>query len=160
VPATDDADLLSAILADVARLSPAVDLVARTGQGSWTVQFGDIEIEIVFSPDDFSLMLFAEIGGANPERRLEIYEAALMCNLLWRETGGIRVALNGERELVLMLGFSADGLAAGPFAAAMQQFAEKAQAFRALVSVVPSTGSPTDAPHEPFRMALMAGIRV
>ena len=153
-------ELISELLADLGRLDPAVDLVARTGDESWTIQFGDIEIDIVFSPDDLSLMLFAEICEPNPERRPEIYEASLLCNLLWRETGGIRVALNGERELVLMLGFSADGLTAGPFAAAMQQFAEKARAFRALVSSVKDQAPASDEPYEPFRQALIAGIRV
>lgn len=153
-------ELISELLADLGRLDPAVDLVARTGDESWTIQFGDIEIDIVFSPDDLSLMLFAEIGAVTPEHRLDIYEAALLCNLHWRETGGIRVALNGERELVLMLGFSAEALTAHVLAPTLEAFLDKVRAFRLIVKENASS-SPLE-PEDIHGLAalLVSGIRI
>jgi hypothetical protein len=73
----------------------------------WTVQFADgssLSIRQADTPE--RLVLSASLGRAPGEKQFALYEVLLCYNLLWHETGGVRIGMDGPHgELVLVYDF-------------------------------------------------------
>lgn len=67
--------------------------ILQTGDESWAMRFQDVDIEVELEPEFRRLMLSTEIGAPNDDQRAPFYEAMLLYNLLWRDTGGVRMGL-------------------------------------------------------------------
>ena len=72
--------------------TPDIDAVVQTEDPSWAIQFSDETIVIIEPAEDPPRMvLSSELGSANESLQLPIYETLLCYNLLWRETGGVKI---------------------------------------------------------------------
>lgn len=127
-------EILDQLLADVGHATPEIEAVARVGDSHWTIHYDGEELDIEYNAADSGLMLFSDLGTPDPERAFDLYEAVLMAGLLWRETGGMRVALDGPGgRFLLLYGFSAERLDASNLVAALSNFSAKARALRIVI---------------------------
>jgi hypothetical protein len=89
-----DLEKITLVMAEVGPLDEEIYEVLRLKEDFWAVRFAEVDVEVEFEAASGRLVLSAEIGAAPAERQAEIYETLLMYNLLWRETGGVRMALS------------------------------------------------------------------
>ena len=88
-----DSESIRRVMEEVGPRDDEIFAVLQTGDKSWAVRFEHVDIEIELDADSERLMLSAEIGVPPEERRLSVYETLLIYNLLWSDTGGVRMAL-------------------------------------------------------------------
>jgi Tir chaperone protein (CesT) family len=84
---------------------PELAAIDRVGEDTWLMALEDgtaMVAEWVDGPP--RLVLSTPIGSPELDRRFVVYEAVLGLNALWRDTGGIRVALSEpDGEMIVML---------------------------------------------------------
>ena len=84
------------------------------------------------------LVLSVELGRPAPERRLAVYGSMLSYNLLWPETGGVKMGLGAaDGELVQMVELSTVGLDRERLRTALRGFIEKARIWRRVIAGKP-----------------------
>jgi hypothetical protein len=82
---------------------PDIDAVVQTEEPSWAVQFSDETVLIIEPSEDPARMIFsAELGSATDDLQLPIYETLLCYNLMWRETGGVKIGLAGPKGALIV----------------------------------------------------------
>ena len=85
--------------------------VLRIADDRWAIRFEDVDVEVEYNPETGRILFAAVIGTPPPLRARAVYEALLNYTMLWRETGGVRMGLNGPAgEAVQMVEFAADDL--------------------------------------------------
>jgi hypothetical protein len=99
----------------VKELGPAmseIDAIVQTEEPSWAVQFSDETIIIIEPADDPSRMVIsAELGAAAEAQQRSVYETLLCYNLMWRDSGGVKVGLAGPQgALIISLDLCLEGL--------------------------------------------------
>jgi hypothetical protein len=82
---------------------PDIDAVVQTEEPSWAVQFSDETIVIIESAEEPARMILSsELGSPSDSLQLPIYESLLCYNLLWRETGGVKIGLAGPKGALIL----------------------------------------------------------
>ena len=77
--------------------TPGVEAVVATGPGAWAVLMADgREIRFELDTETGGLIAATGLGRPQPAERMKVYEAALLFNTLWRQSGGLRLAMAGE----------------------------------------------------------------
>jgi Tir chaperone protein (CesT) family len=89
----DDRDFIRSIMQEVGPRDDGILQVLQTSDNFWVVRFEEVDVELELDPEMRRLTLSAEIGVVTEEKRAKLYETLLLYNLLWRETGGLRMAL-------------------------------------------------------------------
>lgn len=74
----------------------AILAVVKTPDGAYAVRFEELDVLVERDVDRDRIALSVEIGSPRASRALAIYETLLSYNLLWQETGGVRMALTGK----------------------------------------------------------------
>ncbi len=91
------------LLQELGPSTPDIDAVVQTEEPSWAIQFSDETILIIEPADDPERMvLSAELGNAGESLELPIYETLLCYNLLWRDTGGVKIGLAGPKGALII----------------------------------------------------------
>jgi len=89
-----------------------IEAVIQSEGKNWAVQFEDqsiVMLEWAESPD--RVVLTAMLGVPSEAMQLSVYETLLCYNLLWKDTGGVKMALSGPGgELVLLYELFASNL--------------------------------------------------
>ncbi len=89
-----------------------IEAVIQSEEKNWAVQFEDqsiVMLEWAESPD--RVVLTAMLGVPSETMQLSVYETLLCYNLLWKDTGGVKMALSGPSgELVLLYELFASNL--------------------------------------------------
>jgi hypothetical protein len=124
---------IAALLLDAARLEREILEVTETGPESWSVRFEDADIELEHDADAGRLYLSTEAGIVKAIDRAAIYEAMLGYNLLWRDTGGVRLALTPDRKVFIVADLTLSELSAELLAAVLPNLITKARLWRAFV---------------------------
>jgi len=101
-------DVVEKIAVMMAELGPALDAdeVRQHGDDNWVLVLDGASLVVTYRSDIQSIMLCHPVGCPSVEQRLAAYEAMLLYNSLWREHGGIRLALQepgGEVEQLFEL---------------------------------------------------------
>lgn len=82
---------------------PDIDAVVQTEDPSWAVQFADETVIILEAAEEPSrIVLSSELGSPTDSLQLPIYETLLCYNLLWRETGGVKIGLAGPKGALIL----------------------------------------------------------
>jgi hypothetical protein len=91
---------------------PEIDAIVQTEEPSWAIQFSDETIIIIEPADDPSRMVIsAELGAAAEAQQRNVYETLLCYNLMWRDSGGVKVGLAGPQgALIISLDLCLEGL--------------------------------------------------
>lgn len=80
-----------------------IDAVVQTEEPSWAIQFSDETILVIEAADDPSRMvLSAELGMVTEAQQRSAYETMLCYNLLWRDSGGVKVGLAGPQGALIV----------------------------------------------------------
>ena len=124
------------LLQELGPNTPEIDAVVQTEDLSWAVQFSDETIIIVEPVEDPGrMMLSAELGSASDTLQLPIYETLLCYNLLWRETGGVKIGLAGPKgSLIISTEILIHGLLLGDFQQALMDFSNIARSWTKYVT--------------------------
>jgi hypothetical protein len=92
-----DADHIADLMSRLGPTAPGVEAVLATGTTAWTVLMTDgREIRFDLDTETGGLTAATGLGRPQPGDRLKVYEAALLFNTLWRQSGGLRLAMAGE----------------------------------------------------------------
>jgi Tir chaperone protein (CesT) family len=80
-----------------------IDAIVQTEEPSWAIQFSDETIIIIEAVEEPARMVFsAELGNASETNQRAIYEALLCYNLMWRDTGGVKIGLAGPQGALII----------------------------------------------------------
>ena len=126
-----------------------IDQVLQTGEETWAVRFEDVDVEVEFNPQTQRAMFSADIGVPPEERRLPICEAVLVYSMLWRETGGLRMAMNETGgPITQMVDVDCITLTIGTAAAVLHNLRDRTLIWRKFFygtdEALPAPLSPTD----------------
>lgn len=95
-------------------LGPILDPIAvahDADQALWSLLIDeDVSIDVAFDEQDGELVFALDLGEVAEETAADVYELLLRFSFVWRETGGLYAALDGEGHAVLMYRRSLQGL--------------------------------------------------
>ncbi len=89
-----------------------IDAVVQTEEPSWAIQFSDETIIILEAADDPSrIVVSADLGVITEAQQRSAYETMLCYNLMWRESGGVKIGLAGPHgALIISMDICLDNL--------------------------------------------------
>jgi hypothetical protein len=80
-----------------------IDAVVQTEEPSWAIQFSDETIVIIEPADEPSrVVISAELGAAAEALQRTVYETLLCYNLMWRDSGGVKIGLAGPQGALII----------------------------------------------------------
>lgn len=127
---------------------PEIEAVIQSEEKNWAIQFDDqsiVMLEWAESPD--RVVLTAMLGTPSESMQLSVYETLLCYNLLWKDTGGVKMALSGPGgELILLYELFAAQLNLGELQTVVTNFTSIAQVWSVYVtgeSEQPVSGAPS-----------------
>ena len=92
------------MMEEVGPAMPAIEAVIQSEEKNWAIQFEDQSIttlEWADKPD--RIVLSAMLGIPSESMQLSVYETLLCYNLLWKDTGGVKMALAGPSGELMLL---------------------------------------------------------
>ena len=117
-------DKIQDLISQIGPVFPDIDAVIQTEDPSWAIQFVDelvVRIEQLEQPD--RMVFSSEIGAVTDDQELPVYEALLCYNLLWKDTGGVKIGLAGPKgTLIVTSELLLDGLTLMSFQEALTNF--------------------------------------
>ncbi len=117
-------DKIQDLISQIGPVFPDIDAVIQTEDPSWAIQFVDelvVMIEQLEHPD--RMVFSSEIGTVADDQELPIYEALLCYNLLWKDTGGVKIGLAGPKGILIVTSeLLLDGLTLMTFQEALTNF--------------------------------------
>jgi len=117
-------DKIQDLICQIGPVFPDIDAVIQTEDPSWAIQFVDelvVMIEQLEHPD--RMVISSEIGTVADDQELPIYEALLCYNLLWKDTGGVKIGLAGPKGILIVTSeLLLDGLTLMTFQEALTNF--------------------------------------
>jgi hypothetical protein len=97
-------ELTQMLMQELGPQTPEIDAVLQQDDSNWVLVFEDeTSIVIEWADTPARLVLTSSLGRANEDAQLGIYETLLSYNLLWQETGGVRMAIDGPQGEVMMI---------------------------------------------------------
>lgn len=131
------------LIQELGPVTPDIDAVVQTEEPSWAIQYSDETIVIIEAADNPARMILSsELGSPNDTLQLPVYETLLCYNLLWRETGGVKIGLAGPKgTLILSCELCLDSLSLMDLQEGMLNFTTIVRTWAKYV-----TGENTDAP--------------
>ena len=86
------------LIKEIGPAMPEVDAIVQTEDPSWAIQFSDETIIILEPADDPSrVVISTELGAAVEAQQRRVYETMLCYNLMWRDSGGVKIGLAGPQ---------------------------------------------------------------
>ena len=121
-----------------------IDAIVQTEEPSWAIQFSDETIVIIEAAEDPARMVFsAELGSANDTKQHAVYEALLCYNLMWRDTGGVKIGLAGPQgALIISTELCLEGLMLNDLQFTLKNFLKITRSWQGFVSQTAPTPAP------------------
>lgn len=108
---------------------PEIEAVIQSEDKNWAIQFSDqsiVMLEWVETPD--RIVLTALLGTPSESMQTSVYETLLCYNLLWKDTGGVKMALSSPGgDLVVIYELFSTDLSLGEFQTVLTNFVSIAQ---------------------------------
>ena len=115
---------------------PEIEAVIQSENTNWAIQFEDqsiLMLEWAEQPD--RVVLTTMLGTPSDSMQLSVYETLLCYNLLWKDTGGVKMALSGPGgELVLLYEMFASNLNLSEMQVVLTNFLNIAQVWSVYVT--------------------------
>ena len=126
----------------MSEIGPILELrgiLEMTDGDRWVLDLdGEHAIVVEYRPADDRLFFTAEVGIPAPEARPVCYELLLAYNAMWRETGGVRMAVNGEDGAVLQIAdITAGDIDSAALSAILENFIGKLVEWTDILSLDP-----------------------
>lgn len=123
---------LDRLIAEVGPLDTSILTCVKTADGGYAIRFEDVDVLAEWDDRRKRLVLSAEIGVPSAVRTRHVHETLLSYNLLWRETGGLVMAMTGPGGAVLQLvDLAGAGIEARSIATVAVNLAERTRIWRA-----------------------------
>lgn len=91
------------LIKEIGPTMPEVDAIVQTEDPSWAIQFSDETIIILEPADDPSrVVISTELGAAVEAQQRRVYETMLCYNLMWRDSGGVKIGLAGPQGALII----------------------------------------------------------
>ena len=91
------------LIKEIGPAMPEVDAIVQTEDPSWAIQFSDGTISILEPADDPSrVVISTELGAAVEAQQRRVYETMLCYNLMWRDSGGVKIGLAGPQGALII----------------------------------------------------------
>jgi hypothetical protein len=134
------AEDIDTLMAATGPMLPEAEGIARTGEAQWAVAWESGSVVIAdLAEEGARLVLSTLLGTPAREHRETILTTLLSYNALWRETGGVTLALAGaEGEAMQLCPLATAGLDAGTLAGLLVNFENKARVWRGFVALGPA----------------------
>lgn len=94
---------LDRLMAEVGPLDDTIITCVKTPDGAYAIRFDDADVLAEWDDRRKRLVLSAEIGTPSPVRTPHVHATLLSYNLLWRETGGLSMAMTGRQGAVVQM---------------------------------------------------------
>ena len=124
------------MMEEIGPAMPEIDAVIQSENENWAIQFEDqtiLTLEWAEKPD--RVVLSTMLGIPSESMQLTVYETLLCYNLLWKDTGGVKMALAGPNgELMLLYEMYIEGLLLNDLQTVLSNFVSIAQVWSVYVS--------------------------
>ncbi|MFO1026789.1 MAG: type III secretion system chaperone [Acetobacteraceae bacterium] len=139
-----DSEATSALMQNLGPATEGVEAVVERAPGQWAVRLADGgELTVELDPEAGALALMLPVAAPALAERLRVYEAALLYNSLWRETGGTRLAMAGENGTITVgLELPAAALDLSVLQDALKLLAARADTWREVIGDAPAVEGP------------------
>jgi len=123
---------------------PDIDAIVQTEEPSWAIQFSDESILIIEPADDPSRMVVsAELGVAAEAQQRTVYETLLCYNLMWRDSGGVKIGLAGPQgSLIISVDVCVEGLTLMALQQELERFLKIVRSWTQYVGKADTTDAP------------------
>jgi hypothetical protein len=113
-----------------------IETITRNGDADWSVAFdGDTIVTLYLVADEAKLVLTVPLGRPPEDQRLAAYETMLCYNMLWADTGGVRMGLGGPHgELVQIVDLWTGSLSVEALGTVLRNVAAKARMWRRVIA--------------------------
>jgi len=126
-------DEIQQLMESLGPASPAVSQVTQVGDDVWAVGLADDGlVYLEWDPERDRLVLTSNVGRPRDSDREKLYEAMLGYNALWRDTGGVQMAV-AAGEALQSYALAAAGLELDVLQATLEDFAGKARIWKNLM---------------------------
>ena len=106
----EEAERVQGLIVALGAADDDIETITRNGEAEWSVAFdGDTIVTLHLVADEARLVLTVPLGRPPEEQRLAAYETMLCYNMLWPETGGVRMGLGGPHGELVQIADSLDG---------------------------------------------------
>ncbi len=96
---------ISEMLGAIGEANAPIDAVMQIEQFAWIVSFADdTRMEVEADVKNARLIVFTDLGKPKADEKSRIMQTMLNYNLLWQETGGLRMGLSGDGANALLIG--------------------------------------------------------
>jgi hypothetical protein len=139
-----DKERMSLILTEVAQRLDVDGLLAMDDRDAWFIGFNEnTEIDVELDPSGHRVTFQCSLGRPDDARRDHLCRTLLQYNYLWRETGGMRMALDGaDGEVVQIFDMPSESVDAESVQNVLGNFAQAASAWREMLSRGGDTPNP------------------
>ncbi len=110
-----------------------IEAVVQLPEGDYVVHYDDLEVTLTFEAETDRLVLSADLGDAPRNKRLAVYTTLLNYSLLWRDTGGVHIALTADGTAVQLLTLFGSEVTLDLLDTVLRNFAVKARLMRAYI---------------------------
>lgn len=150
-PPMNDRETVRQILQSAGPRDDAILEVLQTGDDAWAVRYADVDIDLELEPNTRRLMFSSEIGKLPEGGGEEICRILLTYSLLWRETGGLRMALTEPKgSLVQLVDIHCGDLTAELAVAVLHNLNDRTLLWRDFIAGDPSEAIPPSTPVFPM----------
>ncbi|MEO0318490.1 MAG: hypothetical protein RL404_2167 [Pseudomonadota bacterium] len=127
---------MQVMMEEIGPSMPEIEAVIQSENTNWAIQFEDqsiVMLEWAEQPD--RVVLTTMLGTPSESMQLSVYETLLCYNLLWKDTGGVKMALSGPGgELVLLYEMFASTLNLSEMQVVLTNFLNIAQVWSVYVT--------------------------
>ena len=124
------------MMEEIGPVMPSIEAVIQSEEKNWAIQFDDqsiVMLEWAENPD--RIVLTAILGSPTESMQLSVYETLLCYNLLWKDTGGVKMALSGPGgELILLYELFGSDLTLNELQTVLTNFVSIAQVWSVYVT--------------------------
>ena len=138
------AEQIGSIIEAIGPRDHDIEAVVQLPEGDYVIHYDGLEITLEYDAEFDRLMISADLGQPPFDKRLSVYTTMLNYSLLWRDTGGVRMALTADGAVVQMADLSGPELTVDLLDTVLRNFAAKARLMRDYVASGDSNESPTD----------------
>lgn len=97
-------ELAQLLVQELGPQTPEIDAVMQQDDTNWVLMLDDESaVSIEWAGNPSRLVLSANLGRPHEGSELSIYETLLSYNLLWQDTGGVRMAIDGPQGEVMLI---------------------------------------------------------
>ena len=139
-----DKERMSLILTDAVQRLDVDGLLAIDERDAWFIAFNETtEIDVELDTSAHRVTFQCTLGRPDDARRDQLCRTLLQYNYLWRETGGMRMALDGaDGDVVQIFDMPSESVDAESVQNVLGNFAQAASAWREVLSGSGDTPNP------------------